>query len=118
MRRCLWLVGPSLDLKRAHNPPYRGSREHTQNKQIAMLRCALGFQPYEPDKPTAHLFAEPGALRPAGVRRGSPGSLRFCSCDHRTGTVRGGPSGPTWNRMNFRDAEVLEFFMIIGLPGS
>jgi hypothetical protein len=45
-----------------------------------------------------------------GHVRGSP--LYF------TGTVSGDASGPIWNRMNFSRAELLEFFMIIALPGS
>ncbi len=35
-----------------------------------------------------------------------------------TGTVRGGPSGPTWNNTNLSRAELLAFFMIMGFPGS
>jgi len=42
-RLSLWRVGSSLDLKRAHNPLYWGSKPSTRPSKVARLRRALGF---------------------------------------------------------------------------
>jgi hypothetical protein len=42
---CLGLVGPGLDLKKAHNPLYWASNPSTRPRKIAVLRRPLGFQP-------------------------------------------------------------------------